>query len=115
MKKAHLLFLSIVVVGACAIAIAEDAPRPKPVANPEVQELREQVAQLRAQVQALESRMSKVEAQVQRSTVPAPLQPSQSQNNFRFVPKPSESPRIWGEREVNGWTFFVVPCETAAR
>lgn len=115
MKKRHLLLLSVAAVGVFAVALAEDAPRPKPVRNPEIEELRAQVAQLRAEVQALESRMNKVEVQTQRPTVPTPLNPSQSRNNFNFVPKPLESPKIWGEREVNGWTFYVVPCETAAR
>ena len=117
MKKPMLLLLSIVAAGFVVVAIAEDKPRDKPTRNPELEELRTQVFQLRAQVQALESRMSKVEALAERSApnIPSPLNSQNGHQSLNLIPAQNGSPKIWGEREVNGWTFYVVPCETAAR
>ncbi len=22
-----------------------------------------------------------------------------------------QKPRIWGQREINGWTFYLIPCQ----
>lgn len=120
MKKQSILLLLIVVAGAAIISFGQSKPAEKPATNPEVAEMRNQINALEARVQALEGRMKGLESTVQELKRPH-LQPLTSQGeNLLWVnpsptqPKPPTSnptpPKIWGEREINGWTFYIVPC-----
>jgi hypothetical protein len=85
--------------------------------------------QLQKRITALESRIKSLERQLES---PGPLncapqiqpriqaQPPGSsgllplQDIFRpFVPPPegnAQRPKIWGEGEINGWKYYVIPC-----
>ena len=119
MKKQMRLLLFAGAVGVAIVVFAEDQPSEKPSAGSEVSELRGQVADLRTRLQMLEDRMQKLESSVEKSkqpSMPTPLN-KQGENPLLFL-QPQESrpsPKIWGEREVNGWTFYIVPCEQQIR
>lgn len=121
MKKQSILLLVAVVAGVAIISFAQSTPGEKPVANQKVAELQNQINDLQARVRALEGRMKGLESTVEELKRPPFLQPltPQGENMLRFNPPASEPnpatsdfkpPKIWGKREINGWTFYVVPC-----
>jgi hypothetical protein len=114
MKKRILLF-SFVAAGIALISLAQDRPEQKDPAQAEVQGLRDEVADLRTRIQVLEERMKKVETTVDKSRQSPLPTPLSGPREKLLLPKTSsdtgESPKIWGERKVNGWTFYIVPCE----
>jgi hypothetical protein len=115
-KLAISLFMAISVA---IVSLAADLSGGKPQADRVTnEELRTQIVELRARLQALEGQTKQMESTVQelkQSRVPTPL-------NFdmpKLLPNSKSpsgpSPKIWGEREVNGWTYYVVPCEEQSR
>ena len=112
--KSQMRLLSLLgALGVAVVVLAEGGPGEKPSASSEVQELRAEVAELRARLQTLEDRMRKLESTVEnpKPSVPTPLNIPREKSLLFKVPSESKpSPKIWGEREVNGWTFYVVPC-----
>ena len=117
MKKQSILLLLIVVVGAAIISFGQGTPGEKPAPKAEVNELRNQINELQARIQSLEGRIKGLESTVEQMKVPH-LQPltSPGENSVWPVPaKPgSAQPKIWGEREINGWTYYIVPCREKA-
>ena len=117
MRKKMLLLCAA--AGAGMIAFAEVTPTPKPPANPEVTEMRNEIERLKAKVEMLDLRTKSLEStveQMKRSRVPSPLNfqgpaPSLTVPSLS-APKP---PTIWGQGEVNGWTYYIVPCEQPSR
>jgi TolA-binding protein len=123
MKRKLSIVLSLV-IGIAVVSLAADMSGGKSQQADQtgVQELRSQITELRAKVQSLESQTRILQSTVdqlkqsQQSHVPAPLSLQ--------IPAPSASlplassshpPKIWGQGEVNGWTYYVVPCEQQSR
>jgi hypothetical protein len=119
MKKQLTLLLLLTVVGIALFAIAEGTPGEKAAVAPDVQQMRNEITELRSRLQTLEGRMKSLESTVQELRHPPLLTPLGSQGSPLWVQPPrillpqpkSESPKIWGEREINGWKFYVIPCE----
>ena len=82
--------------------------------------------QLRKQISALESRVATLEKQLQKSgpelqppilrVDPPAFSPPSSKPEFepglfgQPIPGAGQRPKIWGEREFNGWKFYIIPC-----
>jgi hypothetical protein len=120
MKKQSVLLLLVVVAGVAIISFGQSTSGEKPLPNQQVAEMQNQINALQARIQALEGRMKGLESTVQQLKQPR-LQPltSPGENSLWLnppaaSPKPpifdSKPPKIWGEREINGWTFYIVPC-----
>ena len=127
MKRKLSIVLSIV-AGVAIVSLAADLSGGKPKTDQDgIQELRGQIAELRATVQRLEGQVRGLESQTKnleskveqfkQSPAPVPM-------NLFHSPAPSFSPSvnpasrpptIWGQGEVNGWTFYYVPCEQQSR
>jgi hypothetical protein len=101
-------------LGVVVVTWAADAPKGKPVADPSVQELRAELTALRSEFLVLQERTKRLETTVEelkRAPSPVPLNVP-GQKSFLFTPDTggSQQPAIWGERQVNGWTYYIVPC-----
>jgi hypothetical protein len=129
MKRKLSIVLSLV-AGVAIVSLAADMSSGKPQTDKDaVQEMRAQLTELRTkvqrlegQVQGLEDHTKKLEAaveQLKKFPAPTPM-------NLYQSPAPSPSPAfnphgssrpptIWGQGEVNGWTFYYVPCEQQSR
>ena len=120
--KACFLFISIA-VAFCALTLVpvqggSDDPTP---ADREVRELRKQVDELQARIKTLEERSSRLESIVERLERARPLSettapptwgpPKGDMRNGLTLPDSRQPPKIWGEREINGWTFYLIPCQ----
>jgi hypothetical protein len=116
MKKRMTLLLLFGAASAAVISLAQSTPgENKPLANDELLALRSEVGVLRAQIQGLEERTKKLESTVEKLNQPPHLMPLNApQPNPLWRKSPSADsrpPTIWGEKQVNGWTFYIVPCE----
>ena len=120
MKKKILFAVSL----ACGVAILSFAADPAGQKAPEtdsVRELRTQITQLRAEVDALRQHTKALEATVDELKCPHmqilvnPRSNPAAPSTVIPMPQSSHAPKIWGEREVNGWTYYVVPCEQQSR
>ncbi len=85
-----------------------------------------ELRQLRAKISALESRVATLEKKLQQSApsvqppllrveppaIAPPRQPIIPQPGLFGQPLPGEGqrPKIWGEREINGWKYYIIPC-----
>ena len=122
MKKKIVCILSLV-AGVALISLAADPAVGKGGEGDTVRELRAQIAELRAEVNKLHQRTETLEAKVaemKHSPAPSPLvipYNSNGRSQFYFTPSnsPAHPPTVWGQREVNGWTYYVVPCEQPSR
>jgi len=118
-KKKLMLLLLCAVTGVGIIAFGENPQGQKPSATAEVSQMREEIKRLQAKIELLEYRTKNLEStveQLKRSQAPAPLNfqgpaPSLSVPPVS-APKP---PTIWGQGEVNGWTYYIVPCGEQSR
>ena len=139
MRKQTVLFALCAVAGVAVIAFAEGKPGDSAPVNPELEHLgiqlrgeiaalQTKVAELQSKNQSLEGRVKGLETKVEEMSHPhmMPLnsqssiwtQPLQRCRRFRFRRWRRrfrclrlEQPRVWGEREINGWKFYVIPCE----
>ena len=117
--KSRFLFITVTVaIALCTLAGTET--NNQVAADREAGGLRTQVNELRARVLLLEARLSRLEAaageqkceQVHPQSFPPPP-PSPSIFGSPLNGEPL--PEIWGKRQINGWTFYVVPCETGTK
>jgi hypothetical protein len=120
--KACFLFISIA-VACCALTLtlARGGPDDPGPADREVGELRKQVDELQARVKALEERLSRLESSAEKMDrwrqppeTPAPPPWGAPKWVLPKGPTPAEGgqpPKIWGQREINGWTFYLIPCK----
>jgi len=123
--KRKIVFVLSFVAGVALISLADDPAGGKVEESVTVRELRAQIAELRAEVSKLHQRTQTLEAKIEAmkgSPAPAPsplVMPynSNGRSQFFFTPSNSSahSPTVWGQREVNGWTYYVVPCEQQSR
>ena len=125
MKKQSILLLVTAVAGAAIFSFGQGTPGQKPIANQEVTEMQNQINELQSRIQALESRMKGLESTVQELKTPH-LQPlTLPRGNSSWLNPPASEPnppisdfkppKIWGQREINGWTFYIVPCDEQGR
>ena len=100
------------------ISLAEGTPGEKPPADRETREMRSELIELRAKVQSLEEQMKKMESTVEQMNQPRlnPLNlPPANSSLFGLPTTDLQPPKIWGEGKVNGWTYYIVPCEEKGR
>jgi hypothetical protein len=119
MKKKVMIMLLCAATGVAVISFADITPGEKSPANTEISQMRDELNQLKAKVELLEFRTKSLEttvAQLKQPPQPVPMI-WQSSPPRQPNPSPSDStsPKIWGEKEVNGWTFYIVPCEQQGR
>lgn len=89
-------------------------------AETELHAMRQQVKQLQAQLQVLEERLAEVE--MARTATPTPrleilprkpgVPPTFNVPSLPELLGNADRPKIWGQREVNGWTAFFISCGT---
>ena len=119
MKTRVWLTSGIVAVVTIGLFLARGENGLKPKADPETGALRQQIEQLQARLQKVEARLAQLESATSHApprfeVVPNP--PGAPPSGFIPAPKfkgPSLSsppPKIWGEREINGWRFYLIPC-----
>jgi len=121
--KTKILFILSLVVGVALISLAADPAGGKVAESDTVRELRAQIAELRAEVGKLHQRTQTLESTVEemkhsRTPSPVVMPPIPAgRSSLIFTPSgnSSDSPKVWGQREVNGWTYYVVPCEQQSR
>lgn len=97
------------------IAFAEITPGGKPSPNSEGTQIRDEINRLKAKVELLEYRTKSLEATVEQLKHARPAAPLSFSAPEPSMSKPSQSPKIWGQKEVNGWTCYIVPCEQTGR
>lgn len=118
MKASSWLVLMVVAIVAAGLLLARGQVGQKVEAAPEVDALRQQVGQLQVRFKMLEDRLTKLESAKQH-TVPhvevVPNPPSLPPSIF--IPSPlgvpnrsGQQPKIWGQGEINGWPFYLIPC-----
>ena len=101
------------------ISIAAVSSGPKETGDTAaINELRTQIAGLQTRIQTLETQTQALQSTVEelkRAPSPTPLNLLENlQKTAPFSPS-SPSPKIWGQKEVNGWTYYIVPCEQTGR
>jgi hypothetical protein len=116
MKK-YFAFLLLIAVASIAFIALADAPVDKNPSPPaDIQTLKNQIAELQNRVQRLEDQTRSLESTVHTMQQPR-LVPLLGQPGNRLLlkkpPVEPQPPKIWGQKQVNGWTFYVVPCEQA--
>lgn len=116
MKKYFAFLLLIGAVSITLIALADSPPVNKKLTTPpaDVQALKNQIAELQSRVQQLEDQTKSLESTVANLQKP-PMIPlfEQPHGPLSFKNPLSDSPsgKIWGQKQVNGWTVYIVPCE----
>ena len=113
MKKYFACLLLLGAVGVALIALADNTPQ-NPVPATDVQALKNQITELQARVQSLEAETKNLESTVRTMQQPRMIPLLQQPGNafpLKVPPSNSQQPKIWGQREVNGWTVYTVPCE----
>ena len=118
MKATRWIVLATVVLGAVSLVLTRAEVGKKADADSEVRALRQRVEQLQARLRKLEDRFTKLESVKPRS-VPAievvPNPPSVPPSIF--IPsqpgvqnRSGQQPKIWGQGEIDGWPFYLIPC-----
>jgi hypothetical protein len=114
MKKRLMFLLLCAAMGISVISLADVTPGAKPPADDERAQMRAEIDQLKAKVELLEYRTKSLESTVAQLKQPPHLMPLTAPlGNLLWRKPPSDPapPKVWGEKEVNGWTFYIVPCE----
>jgi len=125
MKTLHVLIGLASVTGLAALVLAQDRPATDPLRSAaaeerEIRELQKQVGDQQAQLKKFEKRMDALEQRLNSRNQPVEPTPlfrvpggTSPSLNFgplgRPLPSGSTPPKIWGQREINGWTFYLVP------
>ena len=124
MKKRMILLLCAV-TGVGIVAFAQITPSQKPAApaTTDVSQMRDEIKRLQAKVELLEYRTKSLEStveQMKRSHTPSPLTlnmtaPAAAPSLSAPGTRSSQPPTIWGQGDVNGWTYYIVPCVAQSR
>jgi hypothetical protein len=124
MKSKMTVLLPCAAMCMAAIALAEITPGGKPPANNEVSQMRSELNVLKAKVEMLEFRTKSLESSLQQLkqphsptplSSPGPMLPAPTPFGLNPLSTESDSPKIWGSGKVNGWTYYIVPCEQPSR
>ena len=119
MKKKMMVLSFCAAMSVAIIAFAEITPGEKPSPNSEVAQMREEMGKLKAKIELLEYRTKSLESSVEQlkhSHTPTPLSLSVPAPALSTpATRPSRTPPIWGQGEVNGWTYYIVPCAEQGR
>lgn len=111
--KTRILTTSLVGVTAllCLGGIRTGAADAEPADATEVRQLREPVKKLQDRVNTLETQVKQLQARPLAITVFPTPGASNLVQRIRppLVIPPAVPPRIWGQGECNGWTFYYVP------
>jgi hypothetical protein len=120
MKAYFLVILAAATLCVLTVRLARTGPDIRGVTDPELRELRNQIVALQSRVRALEQRSSEqrsaADALEQGHKLPGIPYPAPSDwpewpsSSAGIPPKSPMQPKIWGEREINGWTFYLIPC-----
>jgi hypothetical protein len=90
----------------------------KPDANTEMRALRQQIEQLQSRFKTIGDRLTKLEAVRSRAVsrievlpYPPGASPPVVVPSQPGVPNRSgQPPKIWGQGEINGWPYYLIPC-----
>ena len=105
-------------LGVVSAMLAANGPCEPRNTDGDVQALQKQVAELEARIKTLEDRLEKLEspgkpplASLPRLAARPPKlnQPGASVPMPGFLPRNGQRPKIWGQGEINGWTFYYIP------
>jgi hypothetical protein len=118
MKTMRWIVLSMVALGATGWVIARAEVGRRTDGDSEVRALRQQVEQLQARLRVLEDRLATAESSKPGSPPRARVQPrSPGSPPAPHVPSPfgplgdnQPQGQVWGHRDINGWTYYVIPC-----
>ena len=119
MKTIRWIALAIVALGAAGWMLAQAEADKQTEGDSDVRTLRKQVAQSQARLKTLEDRLAKVES-AKPGVVPwthilpkSPSAPPAYQVPVLPGPLGKREPqgKVWGQREVNGWTYYFIPCK----
>ncbi len=118
MKTMRWIVLAIVVLGATGWMLAQAEVSRKAEGEAEVRALRKQVEQLQQRLETLGGRLADVESPKPGSPPRVMIQPkSPVSPPLYLVPSYPDQfhqgqpqPKVWGQREVNGWPFYLIPC-----
>jgi hypothetical protein len=101
--KTKLIKISMTAAGLAAVTTILLAADPSPAPNQSAQ-----ITELTRKISRLEERMAKMEEKMNQPPKVVPLQHSPGPKLLdRDQPPPPG--KIWGEGEVNGWKFYVIP------
>jgi hypothetical protein len=123
--KKRLILLLCATTGIGIIAFAQITPSQKPAApaTTDVSQMRDEIKRLQAKVELLEYRTKSLEStveQMKRSHTPSPLTfttppPAAAPSLSAPGTRSTQPPTIWGQGEVNGWSYYIVPCVAQSR
>jgi len=122
MKK-KILFAISLAAGVAIMSLAADPAGGKLTESDSIRDFRAQITELRAEVSKLHQQTQTLESTVEelkRSRIAVTLNPQPAPSATAppaLIPSPipSRPPTVWGQREVNGWTYYIVPCEQQSR
>ncbi len=118
MKTMRWIVLTVIALGAVGWMLAQAGVSNRANGGSEEQDLRQQVDQLQARLKSLENRLAKLESAKPNITPKLRIlpQPPGSPPSFlapslpNILGRNAQPPKVWGQREVNGWPVYVVPC-----
>jgi hypothetical protein len=108
----------VIAMVAAGLLLARAEVGKKADAKPKLHALSQQVEQLQARLRSLEDRLAKLEFAKSQSAPRIQIVPSPpSAPPPIFIPSASgvlnwsgQQPKIWGQGEINGWPFYLIPC-----
>jgi len=119
MKTFHLVIALMAAAAVTSGTLAGTGADHQNPADRELGELKNQVNELQTQIRQLEERLNRLESAANREQQEPAPPPAPVPLQFPSILMPPSTgrprPEIWGERQINGWTFYVVPCETGPK
>ena len=117
MKTIRWVLVAVLALGAMGWVLARAESGKPGGADSAVRALQKQVENLQARLRALEDRLGRVESG-KPSTAPRiqilPKSPGSPGHTLPLVPVfpggPGHQPKVSGQREINGWDFYFIPC-----
>ena len=118
MKKIPVLIAIASAFFVLTMVSADDRSGPARL-DAEVRELKQQVGELRSEVKTLNQRLDRLQSLFQPRlkplSPPSPSMPPVAETPKGILPSSDarpgngNNPQIWGQREANGWTFYLIP------
>jgi outer membrane murein-binding lipoprotein Lpp len=107
MKRIWMALLALTII-ACAITRLTADEKQQNTSS-----ISKKIEELTAQVKALESKVKRLEqktAQFEHPPITPPSQVLPSLPNAGVIGS-TEQPKIWGQGQCNGWSYYVVPLQ----